>query len=314
MKKYTLILLIAFSLFAKDIRPTTVYNSVGFVNDFVVSGNRLFVAGDAGVVDVFDIKSAKIVNQISLPPLTSSIKQIIPADILSVDYLNGKLLILSVGDNSYRNIWIYENNRLRQIIDERKKLVIKRAKFVNDEKIMFATIGSDIMLYDTKEAYSLYNTHISSSTMGDIALSFDKKEMVMSDESGEVNIIDVATSKVLKSYNSQNVDNVYKVAYSNGTIITAGQDRRIGVYQKNQKPYYINSNFLVFCVGLAPSGNLGIYSSGEENALQLFDIKTKVKYDRLVGHKNIVNNIAFINEKELFSSSRGNSVYYWKLK
>lgn len=314
MKKYTLILLIAFSLFAKDIRPTTVYKSVGFVNDFVVNGNRLFVAGDAGVVDVFDIKSAKIVNQISLPPLTSSIKQIIPADILSVDYLNGKLLILSVGDNSYRNVWIYENNRLKQIIDEGKKLVIKRAKFVNDEKIMFATIGSDIMLYDTKEAYSLYNTHVSSSTMGDIALSFDKKEMAMSDESGEVNIIDVATSKVLKSHNSQNVDNVYKVAYSNGTIITAGQDRRVGVYQKNQKPYYINSDFLVFCVGLTPSGNLGIYSSGEENALQLFDIKTKVKYDRLVGHKNIVNNIAFINEKELFSSSRGNSVYYWKLK
>lgn len=314
MKIFTILLLITFSLFAKEIRPTTIYKSVGFVNDFVVSGNRLFVAGDAGVVDVFDTKSAKIVNQISLPPLTSSTKQIIPADILSVDYLNGKLLILSVGDNSYRNIWIYENSRLTQIIDERKKLVIKKAKFVNDEKIMFATIGSDVMLYDTKEAYGLYNTHISSSTMGDMMLSFDKKEMVMSDESGAVNLIDIATSKTLKSYSSQNVDNIYKVAYSNGTIITAGQDRRVGVYQKNQKPYYIKSDFLVFCVGLSPSGNLGIYSSGEESALQLFDIKTKEKYERLIGHKSVVNNITFTSEKELFSSGRDSSVYYWKLK
>lgn len=314
MKRYMLLLLIAFSLFARDIRPTATYRSVGFINDFVVSGNRLFVANDAGVVDVFDTKSAKIVNQISLPLLTSSMKQIVPADILSVDYLDGKLLILSVGDNSYRNVWIYENNRLKQIIDERKKLVIKKAKFINDEKIMFTSIGSDIMLYDTKEAYSLYNTQVSSSTMGDIALSFDKKEMAMSDESGAVNIIDVATSKILRSHSSQNVDNIYKVAYSNGNIITAGQDRRVGVYQKNQKPYYIKSDFLVFCVGLSPGGNLGVYSSGEENILQLFDIKTKIKYDRLVGHKNVVNNITFINEKELFSSSRGNSVYYWKLK
>lgn len=314
MKIYIIFFLLIFTASAKEIRPSVVYKSTGFVNDFAIGENRLYVGNDAGVVDVFDIKSAKIINQISLPLLTSSMNQIIPADVLSVDFLNGKLLIMSVGHDSYRNVWIYENNKLKQILDEKRKLTIKKARFVNDEKIMLATLGSDIILYDTKEAYNLYSSHVSSSAMGDIAFSEDKKEMILSDESGAVKLIDVASSKTTKNYDSQNVDNIYKVAYKNGTIITAGQDHRVGVYQREQKPYYLKSDFLVFCVGLSPSGNIGIYSSGEENVLQLFDVKTKIKLDRLVGHKNIINNILFINEKELFSSSRDSNIYYWKLK
>lgn len=301
------------ALNAKDISPVSKFHSVGFVSDFVVSGGLLYVANDMGTIDIFDIKSKKIINQILLPPLTSSMNRIIPADILSVDYLNGKVLILSVGEDSYRNVWIYENNMLKQIIDEDKKLIIKEARFVNDEQIIFATLGSDIILHDTSENYNIYNTHISHSAMGDITLSSDKQKMIMSDESGEIKIIDVKSSNTLEKYSSQNVDNVFKVAHSNGVTLTAGQDRRVGVYQDNQAPYYIKSDFLVFCVGISPSGKIGVYSSGEENSLQLFNTETKTKDELLVGHKGIINQIKFVNENELFSSSRDNYVLHWKL-
>jgi len=312
-KLYLLVFLLFSTIYAKDIKPASRFISVGFINDFVISNNILYVGNDMGTVDVFDIKTAKMINQISLPPLTSSMNKIIPADILSVDYLNGKLLILSVGNNSYRNVWIYEDYMLKRIINEDKKLSIKEARFVNDEQIMLATLGSDIILHDMSENYNLYKTHISSSTMGDMTLSSDKKTMVAADESGTVKVIDIKSSKILQTNSSQNVDHIYKVAFSNGTIITAGQDRRVGVYQKSQKPYYIKSNFLVFCVGISPSGKTGIYSSGQESDLQLFDTKTKIKSDRLVGHNGVVNKILFINENELFSSSRDNYVLQWKL-
>lgn len=299
--------------YAKDITPVSRFYSVGFVNDFVVHGNLLYAANDMGTIDIFDIKTEKIINQISLPLLTSSMNMLIPADILSVDYLNGKLLILSVGENSYRNVWIYENHILKQIINEYKKLTIKEARFVDDKKILLATLGSEIILHDTYENYNLYHSQISHSTMGDISLSDDKQMVIMSDESGEVKLMDVKNSKIIKSLSSQNVDNIFKVAYSNGVVITAGQDRRVGVYQSNEKAYHIKSDFLVFCVGISPSGKIGIYSSGQENVLQLFDTKTKTKYNRLVGHKNIVNQIKFINENELFSSGRDNYILRWKL-
>jgi len=310
---FLLLFLIINAAFAKDILPISRFYSVGFVNDFIVYENLLYAGNDMGTVDIFDIKTTKLINQISLPPIASSINKIIPADILSVDYLNGKVLILSVGESGYRNVWIYEKNMLKQIINEDKKLTIKEARFVDNEKIVLATLDSDIILHDTSEKYNLYRSNISQSTMGDISLSSDKEKIIFCDESGEVKIIDAKSSNIIKSYSSQNVDNIFRVAYGNGVVITAGQDKRVGVYQPNQEAYHIKSDFLVYCVGISPSGKIGVYSSGQENVLQLFDTKTKIKHDRLIGHKNVINQIKFVNENELFSSSRDNYILRWKL-
>jgi len=286
---------------------------MGHVNDFVVNQNRIYIANDAGTVDVFDLKTQKIINHIILDPITSRMGQLVSPNVLSVDYLNGKVLIVSMGVDSYRNVWIYENFELKKIIGEDKKLTLKEARFADDEKIILGTFGSEILLHDFGEKYNLYKRHVSQSTLGDIELSENKKEVVMSDESGEIKLMDVQTSETLKTFSSQNVDNVYRVAYANGVIITAGQDRRVAVYQKGVDDYHIKSDFLVYCVGITPSGKTGIYSSGEQSDLQLFDTKTKAKTDRLVGHISIVNQIKFINEKELFSCERSPYVYYWYL-
>ncbi len=301
------------SLFAKDIFPTLTFKSIGYVSDFVVDKDKLYVATDMGTIDIFDMQTQKIVDQIVLEPLTTAMGNLISPKILSVDRYNGKTLIVSIGKNAFRNVWIYENYTLTQIIDEKKELTIKEARFVNDELIIFGTFGSEIILHDTAEHYNLYKSHISQSTMGDISLSDDKKKMLFSDESGEIKLIDIKSSKVEQTYSSENVDNVYHVAYAQGTIITAGQDRRVGVYQKNKKAYHLKSDFLVYCVGVSPSGKTGVYSSGEEHHLQLFNTKTKRKTDTLVGHSTIINQIKFISETELFSAGSSNKIFYWKL-
>ncbi len=298
---------------AKDITPSLTFKAIGLVSDFVIDNNRLYVATDVGTVDIFDLHTQKIIQQIILPPLTTAMDDLVPARVLSVDRYNNKTLIVSIGRDAFRNVWIYESNSLQQIVDERAKLTIKEARFVDDERLIYATFGSEIILHDTKENYQLYKTHISQSTLGDIMLNHDKTKMVFSDESGEIKLIDIQSSAVEQTYASENVDNVYHVAYSNEIIITAGQDRRVGVYQKGKKAYHIKSDFLVYCVGISPSGTTAVYSSGEENHLQLFNTKTKQKSHRLVGHKAIINQIKFINEKELFSAGRSQEVLYWRL-
>ena len=312
-KLIIIFLLILQTINAKEIHPTFTLKSIGYVNDFVVVKDKLYAANDAGTVDIFDLKTKKIVNQIILNPTLTGRENLISPNIISVDHLNGKTLIVSIGKKAYRNVWIYENHKLKQIMNESKKLTIKEAKFIDDEKIMLGTFGSDIILHDTTEKYNLYNSHISQSTLGDITLSHDKKKMIMSDESGEVKIVDVQSSQVDSRHSSQNVDNIYHVAYANGVVITAGQDRRVGVYQDGEKDYHIKSNFMVYCVGITPSGKTGIYSSGEQGDLQLFDTKTKQKGDVLVGHDGVINQIHFINEKELFSSQRANTIFFWRL-
>ncbi len=300
-------------LYAKDVFPTYKLRSVGFVNDFVVEANYLYAANDMGTIDIFDLKSKKIINQIVLPPITSQLNKLLIANIMSVDALNGKVLIVSVGKNSFRNVWLYENYELKNIINEDKKLSIKEARFLSDGQIIFATLGSDVILHDTYEKYNIYKTQISHSTLGDMMLSEDKSEIVTADESGAIKLIDAKSSKIKSTYASQNVDNIFHVAYSNGVILTAGQDRRMAVYQNGVKDYHIKSDFLIYCVGLSPSAKTGIYTSNEDHHLQLFDPATKLHGNRLIGHDKPVNQIKFINEKELFTSQGRRDIFYWKL-
>jgi len=313
-KLFILLLSLLFTLNAKDITPTYTLKATSFVSDFVVHQDRLYAGTDQGIIDVFDLRTQKIVHQISLPPSITPTGEKVRYKIYSVDYLNGKLLIVSSGKEGYREVWIYENYELRRIVDEKRKLLIKEARFVDDTKILFGTFGSEIVLFDSEEGYSVYHEQETQSALGDIALSKDRKDVVMGDESGEVRVIDALTSEVKAIYNSENLDNVFHVAVANNTVITAGQDRRVGVYQKGKKPYHIKSDFLVFCVGLSPSGETGVYSSGLEDDLQLFNTYTKQKGDRLVGHSNVLLQIKFMNETMLFSSASDDKILFWKLK
>ena len=313
MKTFLFLIVLTQLLLSREITPTFKLKSMGIVSDFVIDKHFIYIANSEGSVDIFDLRTQKLVDQIFLNLITSQMNELLPAKILSVDYLDGKILIVSIGEKAFRNVWVYEKHELKQIMDESAKLTIKEARFINTNKILLGTFASEIILHDNKEEYNLYKRHVSQSTLGDIVLSEDKKRVVMSDESGEIQLIDVESSKTLKIFNSQNVDNVYHVAFKKGVIVTAGQDRRVAVYREGYNDYHIKSDFLVYCVGLSPSAKTGVYSSGEESDLQLFDIKSRRKLDTLVGHKGIVTQIKFINEKELFSSARDNFVYFWRL-
>jgi len=315
MHKSIIALLILYSstLYTKEIHPITTIEASGLVSDFVEDAGYLYVATDAGVVDIIDLSSQKIVKQINFEPMETSTGEFIPTRIHSVDRFQGKTLLVSSDISAYRNVWIDDGNDLKKVIDKKRHLMPKSALFTSDGKIVFGTFGSDISLYDNEENYKLYDTHISESTMGGMVLSQDKKKMVISDESGAVRLIDVKSSKVEKVFSSEHVDNIYRVAYSNGIIITAGQDRRVGVYAENKKPYHLKSDFLVYCVGLSPSGSIGVYSSGTEHHLQLFNTENGVKTDTLIGHFATPNKIMFINENALISAGDENRIFFWKI-
>lgn len=313
MKKICLILLLLNFAFAKDLKPIFTLDTRALVYDFVLDGRQLFVANDMGTIEVFDLFEQKKIDEIVLPPVFTLQGERTTPKIISVDRLNGKTLFVSTTLKGFREVWLHNGFKLEKIIKKEEKLTVRKAKFVDDSKFVLGTIGHEMILYDTSDSFKLYRKHIEESAFSDVMLSEDKKTMVSSSESGRVSLLDVKTGKILEKFESQNVDNIYKVSYKNGTIITAGQDRRVAVYQQNEKPYYIQSDFLVYSVGLNPSATIGVFSSGEENHLQVFDIKTQKMLNKLIGHTSVPTNIKFFNEKELFSSGDENKVFYWKI-
>jgi len=313
MHKITLIFFLLFTMgHSKDIKPIATLPVSGLVGDFVEDDGLLYVGTDAGVVDIIDLFTQKVVSQIHFKPIKTMMGESVPVRVHSIDRHQGKTLLVTSTRSGYRNVWVHDGSKLTQIIDEKRKLMPKRAFFSSDGKVVLGTIGSDIVLYDTNEAYSVYNTHISESTMGGMALSVDKKKMVISDESGAVRLIDINSSKVEKTFTSEHVDNIYSVAYSQDIILTAGQDKRVGIYSKDNA-FHIKSDFLVYCVGISPSAKLGVYSSGIEHNLQLITTKDGRKTDRLVGHQATPTKVMFTSEDTLISAGDEYTIYFWRL-
>lgn len=319
-KLVVIIFFCSISLFAfntqeqiKTIKPTFILQSKGLVNDFIADGIKLYVANDEGSVEIFDLSSLKKVDEIFINPIYTTKQEWKNCKILSVDRHNGKTLIVSTNKGQFRDVWLHDGKKLNHIIKSDDKLAIKKAKFIDDGKFMFGTLAYEMMLYDTSDNYNAYRVQLEQSAFSDMALSNDKKLVISGSESGQVTITKVDTGEIIKQPKPLNLDNIYQVAYENGTIITAGQDRKVGVYPKDGVPYSIKSNFLVYSVALSPSGQLGIYSSDENSNLEVFNIKTKQKLYKLQGHFAIPSKIKFYDEKGLFSAGYENKIFYWRL-
>jgi WD40 repeat protein len=316
MKKQVLLftfLLLLINSNAKDIKPIFTLETRALVYDFVLDGSKLYVSNAMGTIEIFDLFKQKKIDEIVLPPLYNVHGEMVTSKILSVDRLKGKTLFVSTTLNGYKDVWLHDGMNLKHIIKSKNKLNVREARFVDDKSFILGTVGHEMILYNMNDNYKAYRKHIEQSTFSDVELSVDKKTMVSSSESGRVTLTDVKTGEIINIYESQNVDNIYKVDFKNGNIITAGQDRRVGVYPKVGEAYYIKSDFLVYTAGLSPSGNIGIYSSGEENDLQVFNINSQEKTHRLIGHYSTPTTIKFASEYELFSAGDENRVFYWKI-
>lgn len=311
-KNLCLLLLCTIPVIAKDIYPTFILSSKGHVLDFVYDNAKLYVANDIGTIEVFDLRKQERVHEIVLPKEKTSRDELITPKIISIDKYKNHLLFVTTTAKAYREVWLYDGAKLKKLISTDKKMTIKQANFIDEKNILLATLGHEVTLYNQTDNYKSYTKHIENSTFSHLQLSSDKKHVLSGSESGRVSLTDVQTGKILKIYESLNVDNINKISYANNTLITAGQDRRVAVYMP-QKEYYIQNDFIVYSTAINPTATLGVYSSNEQNHLQLFNIQTGEKLHTLIGHYAIPNNIKFINEKEFFSTGYENNIFYWNL-
>jgi len=299
---------------AREIEPAFVMYAKGNVTDFVVDGLRLFVANDEGSVEIFDLRKRRKSGEIFIPPQKTAFGDLVNVKILSVDRHHGKTLIVSTTTGGYRNVWLHDGKDLIPIIKASQKLAVKEARFLDEKNFLFATLGYDMIRYTLDDNHKVYRHHIEESAFSDMALDRNRSVAVSASESGQVTFTDCRSGRILASPTPQNLDNVYKVAFAGGTVITAGQDRRVGVYPADGRPYHIQSDFLVYAVGLSPSGRYGVYSAGEENNLYYFDTRTGKRIHVLTGEKGLPSTIRFFDEDGLFAAGYGNTIYYWYLK
>lgn len=299
-------------LFSQQLKPLHTYLASGGVTDLVLKDNLLYIATANSAVDIFDTQSHELIKSIKMPKIKDFVGDIINAKVYSIDVLNDRIIIVSQGEHGFRTIYEYTDEKLNPLITIEKKMYIAKAKYINDNQIILSLLSNQLFLFDIKQKKLLWEKQVSQSKFSDFALNEDKSKIIIADESGSLKVIETKTGKLKKIYSGVNVDNIFQVDIKKGVIITAGQDRRCAIYDKFNQ-YYKKAEFLIYSAGLSPSGKIAGYANNEENDVTLFDTKSKKELYTLRGHKMTLSNILFKNEKELYTSSDDNEVYYWKI-
>lgn len=299
---------------AKDLTPFYSLDTSGGVTDLLINDKKLYASTTASAIDIFDINTKEKIDKITVAKISDFTGDEIDAKVYSIDVLDENILILSQGRDGGRNIDIYKNKKLERIIWDKDRLFIARAKFLDENHIIYALLSNQIYLYDIKNKKILNEIQISQSRFSNFSFTNDKSKIIVADESGNLTMIDSKTFNIIRTFKGQNLDNVFQVDIKNDLIITAGQDRRTVVYNINQNSsYYKEGSFLIYSAGLSPSAKLGAFSSDEENNVTVFDTNTKKDLYKLTQNKSTLTNILFINENEIFVTSDDKKINYYKL-
>ena len=121
MKKILLILSMTMALLsAQTITPLQEIKASAYVYDITADENYLYLGSGKGELQVYDYHNKKFVKRITLPKIKDFMGDEIYPKVFSVDYLNGKYLLLSEGKSGYRELYLHENNITSKIISIKK--------------------------------------------------------------------------------------------------------------------------------------------------------------------------------------------------
>lgn len=316
MKVITLLTLLLSLLFAQNIKqPISNFKASSLVVDLVFNNGKIYSATDAGSVDIFDYKTKKLIQKIKVDKITDFMGDKIDSKVHSIDVIDDKILILSQGERGFRRVHIYQSNKAELLIDSPKSLAIAKAKFVDENTIIFAELSNELTSYDIKKNQTNWMIQVSGGKFSDFVLNESKSEVVVADESGNLKIYNTKNGKHIKTLSGENLDNVFQVDYKKGVVATAGQDRKMVIYvPKLGSAYHIKSDFLIYSVGLSPSGRVAAYSSDENNNISLIDTISKSNLGRFGGNKMTPSKIVFISESEFLVSSNDKIINLYSVK
>jgi hypothetical protein len=286
------------------------------VNDIVLHNNKILAGTDSGSLLEFDINSSKKKVIIKLDKIKDFMGDMIDSKIFSIDYLNGKYLIVGdSGKGGFSNLIVFKDGKKRLLIDSENRIAIIKAKFIDDKRVFFVDLGSFAYLLDMDSGKILYSTQISGSKFSDFALNKDKTMAVVAGESGVLKIVDVNSGRILKKVERLHLDNVFSVSFGKNLIASGSQDRKGGYYNINtEEKGFFKGNFLVYSTAISPNEKMIAYAMDADNTIKIYRLSTKSVDFKLKGQKSILTVMKFLNNKTLISASHDDTIMLWKLK
>jgi len=318
MKQFLLFCLFSIFSFAapQTIKPLDHIDVDGNVVEFVHKNGTLYIATDTGKLGIYNWKNKSLIKKIQFDKIHDFMGDSIDPKVFGVDVnSDATLLIIMVQDEGgERILYLYKNKKLIKLLDKNDHIQMREARFLDDDHILIATMSNELILFQISNRKALYETKLSLSTFSDFQLNEDRSKVASACESGIVYIVDVKSSKVLKTLEGGNKDNVFKVDYKNSYVLACGQDRKAALYNvKSGSKTVYPTKFLVYAGALNKDASLSAFGINEQNDIGIYNNRTKsIKYI-LKGQQSTLNTILFIDEKTLISSSDDNHILIWRI-
>ena len=310
------LMLIVGAMAAPSVAPVQEVTTKGAVKDMVLAGDRLVIGTGQSLLQVYDYVQKRFVKEIRIPDIKDFMGDTIPAHVSSVDYLEGRYLLLSdSGKGGYSDLRIHENNVTKRILGATDRKAVIKARFIDRDHVLLGYLSDEVSLLDLRTKKELYLKQLNESKFSDFALNADRSLAAFSCESGEITVIETRTGKILKKLSGQNVDNVFKVDIKKEYVVGGGKDRRASWYNwKTGEGGYFQASFIVYAAALSPSAERAAYAMDENDELSVYHLGLGSKIATLTGQNSTINTIIFKDDHTVFASSDGKRITIWKIK
>jgi len=306
----------AIILFATQLHPVLEVMIKAGVLDMVIDDKYIYIATDASKVMILD-KKLHPIQEIKVRKIKDFMGTLNDADIYSVDVLDGKILFLAQAEDGYSELFVNDGNKTTKVLDKSKMLYAKAAKYVDSGHALLALMSDEVILYDIAHQKVVKRAKFGEYFYSVMAMDKDRRHFVIGDEGGEVIVGEAPTLKRIKLFKNINKDKVLSIDI-NKNMIAAGSraDKTLAIYdwQENSHKVVKNPNFFIYVVGLSPTNRYVVYGDNDKYILKILDIENMEQKYELVGHKNIVNVVRFVNNDTIISGSETGEIFKWRLK
>ena len=302
------------SIGAKEITPYRYVTASDAVSTFIKVDDLLIIGTEEGGVDIYDIKKDKLVDNIKLPKIKDLWGDYLRPLIFSVDYLDGKLVFIARMFSGFREFYVYEDKKLTKLIDESQKLTLQKVRFLDKNRVIFSTMGNELMLYNMKDKKFIYKKQLNFASFSDMVLTKNKKYIFTADETPVINKILVKNGKVIKKFKKANKRDIFAIDYKNGLLLSGGKDKRVIFYKTPQQYKMTKGDFFIYSVGLNPKATKAAFVKNENDEISIVDTNYLKEQYLLKGHKQTIIKINFYKENELITADEDNRLMFWRLE
>jgi len=312
MKK-TILLLIAVIAFAIQPYKKITYN--GYISKITYNRTYLIAGLENGQIVIKDFNTLKNLYTITLPKIHDFMGDLISMPIYSLDISpdNKHLMILAEGEDAKRELFIYDidTQKLNHIFTSKETFM--KGTYIGNDKIFFALLSDEAMLYDLKNKKSVYRTQVGNYVFSTYSVNSDKTLAVFGDESGALKVVDIKTGKKIKELKGFNKDKTLSCDIEKNLAINGSSDMRVAIYdiKNGYSKLTLKVKFLPYGATISKDLKKFAVQYNEKNDIAIYSMYNKLLMV-LKGHTMALNGIKFLDKNTIISFSPA-EILIWKL-